>query len=101
MGEKETEGKISFQEIDPEFMALFAHRLSRNKDKYPVGNWKKSIDINLLIDSIDRHLIDLKLLIDGKEPILNPDEIIQDHLAAITANCQFINWQLKERGWKR
>lgn len=96
MGEKQFEDKLSFVEIDPQFIACMAERLNVNKNKYPVGNWKQPIDILLLIDSIDRHLTDLKLLLDGRDPILNKSETPKNHLAAIAVNCQFINWQLNE-----
>jgi len=94
MGEKETEGKVSFTEIDPEFIALIAQRLSANKDKYPVGNWKEPMNLDYLLDALQRHTIDLRMLLDGRRPVFNKEETIKDHLAAIAANCQFINWQI-------
>jgi len=94
MGEKELEGKVSFEEIDPAFIALIAKRLNVNKDKYPVGNWKKPMNIYNLLDALQRHVVDLRMLLDGREPIYNKDETAQDHCAAIAANCQFINWQI-------
>ncbi len=96
MGEKQFEGKISYQEIDPIFIAQLAMRLSANKDKYPVGNWKKPMNIYHLMDALQRHLVDLRMLLDGREPIYNKEETAQDHCTAIAANCQFINWQLNE-----
>ncbi len=94
MGEKETGGKTSLQEIDFEFIDLIAKRLNQNKDKYPVGNWKKPMNVFNLLDALQRHIVDLRMLMDGREPVYNKEETMQDHCAAIAANCQFINWQI-------
>lgn len=94
---KDNDNKISYQEIDPVFIAELAYRLSANKDKYPVGNWKKGLEIPLILDSIDRHLTDLKLLILGERPYHNPDEFIDDHIAAITANLMFLRYGITKQ----
>lgn len=92
---KENDGKVSYTEIDPNYIALMAKRMSGNKGKYPIDNWKKEIDVLELLDSIERHTADLKLLLKGEQPIHNKDEKIQDHLAALGCNAMMINYQIK------
>lgn len=95
---KDSEGKISYQEIDPAFVAMIAKRMSKNKNsengKYPVGNWKNNIDILELISATERHLCDLKLIAEKRFPIHNPNEDMNDHIAAIGCNMMMIGYQV-------
>ena len=96
-GLKESNNKTSLLEIDPKFLVLMANRLNRNKDKYPLNNWKKPMEVLPLIDAMERHFIDLKSLILDEQPVLTTEEFL-DHLAAIACNCQFIYHQLYQQG---
>lgn len=95
-GIKESLGKVSYQEIDPKFLYLMAVRMSKNKDKYPVNNWKKDLDKLELLDALERHFLDLKCLLLNELPIHNPTETEQDHLAAIGANAMMLNYALNK-----
>lgn len=95
-GIKDNEDKVSLAEIDPAFIKAMAERMSRNKDKYPVNNWKKYISPYDLIDAMERHLADLKLLIQEENPIYNTDEEERDHLAALGCNAMMLNYFLEK-----
>lgn len=88
-GLKESNGKISYQEIDWDFIDLIARRMNQNKEKYPINNWKKPMDIQLLMDASLRHLRKMQ------QPIIDDTESFQKHLAAVCCNMMFINYQLK------
>jgi hypothetical protein len=58
-GIKETERKLHY-ELSWEFIEEMAKRMANNKsDKYPLYNWKKSIDVQDLKDAINRHHIEV------------------------------------------
>lgn len=90
VGTKEHKGKISYQEIDWDFITAIAKRVNRNKDKYGFNNWKNSMDLGLIQDAMLRHLIS----------VINPDpedpESVQDHLAAIGFNAQILYYHDKK-----
>lgn len=94
-GLKHNNNKVSLLEVDPSFIRLVAERLSANKDKYPLNNWKQPIEPLELFDALERHVQDLKCLLLGEPPIFNSDETINNHLAAIAANAQFLHYQIK------
>ena len=89
LGIKETENKTDYSEIDWDFITQLAERMNQNKNKYPKNNWKKSIDIDLLKQSLLRHVL----------AILNEEYKDSDrefgHLESIALNAQFINYQLR------
>jgi hypothetical protein len=58
-GIKETEGKLHY-ELSWEFIEEMAKRMANNKSgKYPLYNWKKSINVQELKDAINRHHIEV------------------------------------------
>lgn len=91
LGVKETENKVDYSEIDWQFITQLAERMNKNKDKYEPGNWKKLIDVELLKQSLLRHVI--AVLNSNYEDDGRP----QGHLEAIALNAQMINYQLKNK----
>ena len=85
-GYKETENKISYEEIDWDYIKQMALRMNQNKDKYGKENWKLPIDIGSIEQALLRHVI----------AILNPsvidNETRQQHLAAIGCNAMILNY---------
>lgn len=87
-GIKESNNKLTY-DIDFDFIQRMAERMQRNKDKYPVGNWKKSIDIEELKQALFRHTIEI---MQGNYN----DEQHYGHLLAVACNAFMITYQLKE-----
>lgn len=93
-GIKDFQGKISYQEIDWNFINAMAKRLNSNKiqfgGKYEIGNWKLDIDLKSIEDALIRHVISL----------INPNpedtESALDHLAAIGVNSQILFYHLNK-----
>lgn len=92
MGEKETEGKVSYQEIDWRYITMMANRMNQNKVKYGKDNYKLPMDIDLLKDALLRHVIAIL------QPKANDGDSFEDHLAAIGCNAMIINYQIKNNG---
>jgi len=98
---KDSAGKISFKEIDPEFICLMARRMNSNKiqfgGKYEEFNYQKDINVLDLIDATERHLVDLKLLLQGRSPILNPSESELQHIASVSCNMMMIFYSINAK----
>lgn len=95
---KETEGKISYMEINPHFIAAMAKRMNDNT-KYPLFNYKLQMDMEgllQLVDATERHLADLKCLLQNEPPVHNLFETPLDHLPAIANNAAMIFYQLSK-----
>lgn len=92
LGVKEKNNKLSYAEINPAYIASMARRMGDNKGKYPRNNWKHDIDKNEILDALERHLCDLKLLLNGEEPIHSMVETPVDHLAALGCNSMILNY---------
>jgi hypothetical protein len=92
---KDNLNKTSYLEIDPAFIKIMADRMSGNKDKYEPFNWQKDISMFDLLNSMQRHLDDLKMLSLGRMPIHNLEENPSDHLAGLACNAMIINYQLE------
>ena len=75
---------------DFEFIQRMAGRMHRNKGKYPVGNWKKKIDVEELKQALFRHTMEI---MQGNYD----DEQYYGHLVAVACNAFMITYQLKER----
>lgn len=88
-GAKETQNKTDYSEIDWEFIEAQALRMNKNKGKYESSNYKKPMDINLLKQSLLRHV--LEVMKDNYAD--DGDEL--GHLSAIALNAQFLYYQLK------
>lgn len=86
-GQKESNNKLSY-ELDWGFIQAMAERMQNNKKKYPSGNWKKPIDVELLKQSLFRHVIEVM------KGNYEDDDRLYGHLEAIALNSMFINYQL-------
>lgn len=91
-GIKETTGKLTY-DIDFDFIEQMADRMQRNKDKYPLGNWKKDIDVEELKQALFRHTMEI---MKGKYS----DEQSFGHLIAIACNAFMIRYQLNNKTYK-
>lgn len=96
---KDQQDKPSFLEIDPNFLEAMAWRMTTNKGKYPVNNWKGLTDRFTILDAIYRHANDIKRMLEGGESLTG--ETIQKHCAAIACNAQFLFYHSPENQWER
>lgn len=87
-GIKETDKKLIY-DIDFEYIKGMAERMQLNRDKYPVGNWTKPIDVESLKQALFRHTIEI--MQDNYS-----DEQKFGHLYAIGCNAFMIINQLKK-----
>lgn len=90
-GKKETKNKVDYSEIDFDFITQLAKRMSKNKGKYVVNNWKLPTDKEELKQALLRHVLEV---IKGNYAD-DGDEL--GHLEAIALNAQFLNYQLKNK----
>ena len=88
-GIKETTGKLTY-DIDFDFIEQMADRMQRNKHKYPLGNWKKDIDVEELKQALFRHTMEV---MQGNYD----DEQYYGHLVAVACNAFMITYQLKNQ----
>ena len=88
-GYKESNDKLEY-ELDWDFIKQVAERMSTNKGKYSAYNWKKSMDIEKLKQSLFRHVIEV---MNGN---YQDEEREYGHLEALVCNAMFINYQLKK-----
>lgn len=86
-GIKETKDKLIY-DIDFSYITGMAERMQLNRDKYPVGNWQKPIDISSLQQALFRHV--MEIMKDNYS-----DEQDYGHLYAIGCNAFMILAQLK------
>lgn len=86
-GIKETEKKLIY-DIDFDYVKGMAERMQLNRDKYPVGNWKKPIKVEDLKQALFRHC--LEVMNDNYS-----DEQKYGHLIALGCNAFMIIEQLK------
>ena len=93
IGYKETEGKLNY-ELDWSFIRGMAEKMAVNKGKYEPNNYKKYIDIELLKQSLTRHVIS----------ILEGDYIDDNraigHLESAALNLMMISYQIKHHKQK-
>jgi hypothetical protein len=89
IGIKEVDGKLSYEEIDFEFIDLMAANMSKNKDKYPPFNWHKPISKMKLVDAILRHTRKVK------QPIEGDIETAEEHLVSIACDAMMLFYQYK------
>jgi len=90
-GIKETDGKLHY-ELSWEFIEEMAKRMANNKsDKYPLYNWKKSINIQDLKDAINRHHIEVM------KGNYQDDEEVLGHVVSYACNAMMLWEQLKEK----
>ncbi len=86
-GYKETKDKLIY-DIDFDYISGMAERMQINRDKYPVGNWKKPLDVEGLKQALFRHVIEI--MKDNYS-----DEQRYGHLYAVGCNSFMIIQQLK------
>ena len=86
-GKKEIESKLIY-DIDFNYITGMAERMQLNRNKYPVGNWQKPIEVESLKQALFRHVIEV---MNGNYS----DEQINGHLYAIGCNAFMILNQLK------
>lgn len=86
-GIKESDNKLIY-DIDFEYITGMAERMQLNRDKYPVGNWQKPIDIFSLKQALFRHVIEIM-------KSNYSDEQKFGHLYAVGCNAFMIIEQLK------
>ena len=91
-GIKETDGKVSYEEIDFEFIELMAANMSKNKDKYLPFNWQKKVNKADLISAMLRHIRKLK------HPRPEDPESAEQHLASIGCDAMMLWYQYKNYG---
>ena len=91
---KETANKLSYSEIDPYFLEQMARRMQKGKEKYGRKNWKKLSDINELLDAAQRHLIELRKMVQEDFEPLPGQESEAQHCAALACNAMFIHYHL-------
>jgi hypothetical protein len=89
-GHKEVVGKLSY-ELDFEFITQIAERMSSNKGKYEPFNWTKPIDIELIKQSLFRHVISIM------KGDYEDDGRANGHIEAAACNLMIINHQLKKK----
>lgn len=88
-GYKESNDKLEY-ELDWDFIKQVAERMATNKGKYSAYNWKKSMDVEKLKQSLFRHVIEV---MNGN---YKDEEREYGHLEALVCNAMFINYQLKK-----
>ena len=86
-GIKETDSKLVY-DIDFEYITGMAERMQLNRNKYPVGNWTKPIDVESLKQALFRHTMEI---MKGNYS----DEQVLGHLYAVGCNAFMIANQLK------
>lgn len=91
---KETVNKLSYSEIDPYFLEQMARRMQKGKEKYGPNNWKKLSDINELLDAAQRHLLELRKMVQEDFEPLPGQESEAQHCAALACNAMFIHYHL-------
>ena len=93
IGTKESGGKLNY-ELDFKFITQMAEKMSLNKSKYEPYNWKKPIDIELLKQSLFRHVIEIM------KGNYEDDDRKNGHLESIALNAMIINYQIMENEGK-
>lgn len=86
-GYKETEKKLIY-DIDFDYIKMMAERMQLNRNKYPVGNWKKPLQVEELKQALFRHIMEV---MKGNYS----DEQQFGHLVALGCNAFMIIEQLK------
>lgn len=89
-GTKESDGKLNY-ELDWNFIQGMAEKMALNKGKYEPYNWKKPIDVELLKQSLLRHVVEImkgEYGDDGRD---------FGHFESASLNCMMIHYQLKNK----
>lgn len=86
-GLKETVNKLN-PDLDFFFLEAICKRMN-HQTKYPVGNWRKKIEIQALKDALFRHVLAVM------QNDYNDNGIENDNLCAIALNSMFLWNQLE------
>lgn len=89
-GIKETNNKLIY-DIDFDYITAMAQRMQMNRDRYPVGNWKKDINVEDLRQALFRHTMEVM------KGNYDCDEQEYGHLVALGCNAFMIIEQLRNK----
>jgi exopolysaccharide biosynthesis protein len=92
-GYKESDGKLNY-ELDWSFIKGMAEKMALNKGKYEPYNWKRYVDIELLKQSLIRHVISVL------EGDYVDDNRAIGHLESASLNLMMIAYQIKHHNQK-
>lgn len=93
-GTKETKEKLVY-DVDFDYITAMATRMQLNRDKYPVGNWKKDINVEDLKQALFRHVMNVM------KGDYDCEQQEFGHLVALGCNAFMIIEQLKKEKWKQ
>ena len=96
-GLKDNEAKIQTMELWGEFQVMMAEAMTvSKKGKYPPLNWTKVINPYHLLQSIERHFLEVKQAMQScnSDILVDPTDHI-DHLVKIANNCSMLQYQLQ------
>lgn len=83
--------KPMFDLIDPYFLEDLAKVMTAGAQKYDRENWRLGLEVNRVLASLERHLIEIKKGVDIDS------ESGVSHLAHIAANAMFLHFYLRTR----
>jgi hypothetical protein len=95
-GSKDNNGKLQTMELWGEFQIMMAEAMTvSKKGKYPPLNWTKVINPYELLQSIERHFLEVKIAMQNCQidTLTDPTDHI-DHLVKIANNCSMLQYQL-------
>jgi len=85
------EGKLKWNLVDFKSIEPLVKVLEFGSTKYEVGNWKKDMDLDDILNSMLRHVIELA---DGYYTDKESGEPIVGH---IMTNCMFFEYHIKKK----
>ena len=94
-GIKDSLNKLMTLEIDSRFQKEMMKVMTVNKNKYPRGNKYEKIDIVLLFEAMERHLLAVKESIQYGTSIIDEEDGC-NHLAKIATNADMLFVQLEK-----
>jgi len=94
-GMKDSLNKLMTLETDSRFQKEMMKVMTVNKNKYPRGNKYEKIDIFLLFEAMERHLLAVKEFIQYGTSIIDKEDGC-NHLAKIATNADMLFVQLEK-----
>jgi hypothetical protein len=88
LGKKENEGKVTYNEIDWDYIDAMSNRMDANT-KYEPLNYQKGMDVKELAKASIRHARKILQAVEGD------DETVADHALALGTNGMMIFYQEK------
>jgi hypothetical protein len=93
-GIKETNGKLMTNEVDVRFYKEMCKAMTINKKKYPRGNHYKKIDKVKLLEAMERHLLEVKDVMQNSDTDRSPMHLIDEdgcnHITKIATNAMML-----------